>query len=219
MNPLSNFVDITRGFECGYSDEAINNIPSEYKLIKSEAINSYTLQDSNYIYCNPNFKNISKYKTKQLFENVPKLVTKFVANKIEFAVDNVGYYNTNSIYNVHLKSNTEIELHYLLGILNSKLINFWFNTAFLNTDSLFPHIQKNQLDSIPIKFNKNIQNEIVESVEQIITKKNKGEDTSLFEQQIDYKVFRLYGLTFNEVEVIDDKFNLTEVEYNNIKIE
>lgn len=215
---LYEYVEITRGFECGYNDEAIDNKKSKYKLIKADSITTYILKDANFIYCNPDFGNSSKYKTKELFETTPKLMTKFIANKMEFAIDEIGYYNTNSVYNVHLKPNAKVSLEYLLGLLNSKLSTFWFNTAFLNTDTLFPHVQKNQLDSIPIKFSKYFEKEIVTIVANIICQKSNGIDTNELEKQLDILVYCLYEISYNEVKVIDPEFSLSREEYENINL-
>ena len=219
ISPLSEYIDITRGFECGYSDEAIDNKKSRYKLLKADSIKSYAIDDSNFIYCTPDFTNSSKYKTKALFEKVPKLLTKFVASKIEFAIDEVGYYNTNSVYNGQLKLTSKASYHYLLAILNSKLSTFWFNTAFLNTDTLFPHIQKNQLDAIPIVYLKAVEKNLNKIVAKIIKLKSEGKDTTALEQEIDNLVYKLYELTYEEVKLIDPEFSLTKKEYEAIKLE
>jgi hypothetical protein len=107
----------------------------------------------------------------------------------------------------------------LLGILNSKFSTFWFNTAFLNTDTLFPHIQKNQLNAIPINFSSITQIKMNKLVEQVIEKKNKNENTSDLETQIDNLVYRLYDLTYDEVKVIDLEFTLSEKEYTSISLD
>lgn len=218
-SPLSEYIGITRGFECGYSDEAIDNKKSRYKLLKADAIKSFVIDDSNFIYCSPDFTNSSKYKTKELFEKVPKLLTKFVASKIEFALDEIGYYNTNSVYNGQLKSTSKASYYYLLSILNSKIITFWFNTAFLNTDTLFPHIQKNQLDAIPIVHFKAVEKKLSKIVERIIKLKSEGKDTISLEQEIDNLVYKIYELTYEEVKVIDPAFSLSQKEYEAIKLE
>lgn len=171
---LEEFVEITRGFECGYSDDSITSEVTPYKLIKSNSIKPFKIQESEILYCTPDFSNVSKFKKKEVFTKVPKLITKFVANKIEFSIDQVGYFNTNSVYNANILEGKEKYLLYLLAVLNSKLITFWFNTAFLNSDNLFPHIQKNQLNAIPIVItdNKKVFLEINDLVEFILANNN-----------------------------------------------
>ena len=138
------------------------------------------------------------------------MLTKFVSNNIEFALDEVGYCNTNVVYNVHIKDNTNIK--YLLGLLNSKVVNFWFKNIYVNDDTLFPHIQKNQLASIPIpiidltkKSDKEIHDKLVNLVDNMIeinkklnNEKNPDVVTMLRRQveaidgEIDRLVYNLY---------------------------
>lgn len=195
---LGDFLEITRGFECGYKDESIVTSVTNYPLIRSEAISKYVVNPNVKLYCLPDFSKPSKYKTKEIFQKVPKLVTKFVASEITFAIDNVGYFNTNSVYNCHLKENVHVEYTFLLAVLNSKLITFWFNTAFLNSDGLFPHIQKNQLESIPLKFPTD-QSSFINIVHYVVflnTCERKDYFNNLipayFEQIIDGMVYELY---------------------------
>ena len=50
-------------------------------------------------------------------------------------------------------------------------------------------------------------------------KSDRHADTSELEKVIDNLVYKLYQLTYNEVEIIDPEFALTEQEYTAIKIE
>ena len=156
--------------------------------------------------CSPDFSNTSKYKTKKVFLNVPKLLTKFCSNEITFAIDEHGYCNTNSVYNCQLKKLDDI--YFLLAILNSHVSTFWFNTAFLNIDTIFPHIQKNQLESIPIPIvSEEEGNKLSRLVNDILTIKrtNPSADTSALESEIDRLVYQLYGLTDEEIRIVEGK--------------
>lgn len=212
---LSKFVEIIRGFECGYNDSRIGI--GQYKLIKAEAIGPYFISKNNLIKCDPDFSNTTKYKTHDIFCKTPKLVTKFCANKINFAIDNIGYCNTNSVYNCKLTELGINNMYYLLAILNSKLTSFWFNTAFMNIDALFPHIQKNQLETIPIPFaSKNVISILSDRAEKII-KSNQITAKSL--EEIDHIVYHLYDLTYDEVLVVDPETPITREEYESFKLE
>ena len=197
---LGYYLAITRGFECGYNNPVIGI--GEMPFIKSENIKAYYPAPSNLV-CNPDFTNTTVYKTEQVFCNKPKLITKFCSDKIQFSLDEVGYCNTNSVYNCTQKKKCDI--NYLLAILNSKVTTFWFNTAFMNIDGLFPHIQKNQLEAIPIPVVRSSYQTITDIVEQIIgiKRKDPSADTSKLEQEIDQQVYTLYSLTPEEIAIIE----------------
>ena len=146
--PLGEFLEITRGLECGYKDSCISKSPTSYPLVKAEQIKRFFVDGEASLFCTPDFTNPSKYKTKDVFERKPKLLTKFCSGEIQFAFDERGYYNTNSVYNC--KVSDMDTAYFLLGVLNCPITTFWFNVAFMNIDGLFPHIQKNQLESIPV---------------------------------------------------------------------
>lgn len=212
---LSKFVEITRGFECGYNDSRIGI--GQYELIKAEAIGPYFISKNNLIKCDPDFSNTTKYKSHDIFCKTPKLVTKFCANKINFAIDNIGYCNTNSVYNCKLTELGINNIYYLLAILNSKLTSFWFNTAFMNIDVLFPHIQKNQLEAIPIPFaTKNVIGILSDRAEKII---QSNQITAKSLEEIDHVVYHLYDLTYDEVLVVDPETPITREEYESFKLE
>lgn len=218
---LGSHCDIIRGFECGFNNEKINKEKSKYKMIRGENISRYVITEGEY-YVHPDFKNESKiFKREEIFTKVPKMVTKFVSNNIEFALDEVGYCNTNVVYNVHIID--ESNINYLLAVLNSKVVNFWFKNIYVNDDTLFPHIQKNQLESIPIPLldmsntqDKEMHDKIVNLVDNIIAlnkklsaEKNPNSITIINRQinavdkQIDSLVYKLYNLNDEEVKIVE----------------
>jgi len=183
------------------------------------------IADTDY-YVRPDFRNNPKvFKQREIFLTIPKLVTKFVSNTIEFAMDTVGYCNTNVVYNVHVDEG--VNLYFLLGVLNSKAVNFWFKIVYVNDDTLFPHIQKNQLESIPIpqidltdKLQKKVFDEIVLRAGNLLElyqeKENAmfGSAVKSTEQKIAYcedrinaLVYQLYGLTDEEIKTVEENGN------------
>lgn len=94
---------------------------------------------------------------------------------------------------------------YLTGLLNSKLIAFWLRNKGKMQGSNF-QLDKEPLLNIPL-INPEIskQDEIVSLVNQIldIKKINLNADTNKLEQQIDALVYQLYGLTDDEIAIIE----------------
>ena len=128
----------------------------------------------------------------------PKLTTRLVC-----AYDNTGYINGTGISNIILldKYRNHYSIKYLLGILNSKLINYWFSYYFVDVN-----IKPEQLRKIPLPKVKTNQ-EIISLVEKILSDKQNSPnaDTSALEREIDGLVYELYGLTEEEVKVVEGK--------------
>ena len=196
--PLGTYLEITRGLECGYKDECITTSPTPYPLMKSEQIKPFFIEGRVSLYCNPDFSNPSKFKTREVFENKPKLVTKFCSGEIQFALDEVGYYNTNSVYNCAAPD--QDTAYFLMGVLNCPVCTFWFNVAYMNIDGLFPHIQKNQLESIPVP-------EMDKQTKECLTKlvRDYMESPSPNKRDaIDQLVYGYYKLTNEQISVIEN---------------
>ncbi len=144
---FGDYLIITRGFECGFNHPSISFNGEDF-IVRGENIKQYKIVKPD-IKVTPDFKNQKIFKSPEIFKKIPKLLTKFVSNTLEFAMDDYGYYNTNVIYNIHGK-NKNCNLYEFLLLGNSKLLNYWFFHTYINDDSVFPHIQKNQLESIPV---------------------------------------------------------------------
>jgi len=119
--------------------------------------------------------------------------------------------------------NLKIEPELFLGILNSKLISYWFIQKMGKLQrGIFPQFKANELATFPIPKNfGNYQQPLIKLVGEILKKKKKdvNADISQIEQQIDNLVYKLYELTYQEVKIIDPEFALTEKEYDAIKLE
>lgn len=100
-------------------------------------------------------------------------------------------------------------LKYLLGLLNSKLFNYYV-IAFgkLKRDGYYEY-SKNTLSQLPIKKDDDSYLRVVEIVEQILKLKHKNLQacTIELENQIDKLVYKLYGLTEGEIAIIENTVN------------
>ena len=91
-------------------------------------------------------------------------------------------------------------LKYLLSLLNSKLINYFFKTTSTNTN-----VTSGELESIPI-FDTSDKTPFIDKVDHILSlkKDNPATDTSALEREIDFMVYALYGLTQEEIEIVEN---------------
>ena len=119
-----------------------------------------------------------------------------------------------SVFNIRC-DNTSIKLKYIVAVLNSKAIGYYIS-AFgdKSKQTLFPRVSMKMLKQLPIPNNDNV-NEITMLVDQILTSKhaNPSANISALEFEIDRLVYQLYGLTYDEVLVIDPMPPFTREEY------
>ena len=103
----------------------------------------------------------------------------------------------------YLYPKNNISLLYYLGLVNSKIFNYFFNYfSFTN------HVSALELSNIPIPSASTAQQQpIIDLVDQILEKKKSdpNSDTSDLEHQIDLLVYDLYGLTDDEIAIVEGK--------------
>jgi len=105
-----------------------------------------------------------------------------------------------------------VDLRYLLGVMNSK----YASVLLTNLRGGDYHIYPEHIRNIPIPSASSVQQQqIIKTVEQILEAKafDSSSDTSDLEQEIDRIVYHLYGLTYDEVLIIDPTPPFTQEEY------
>jgi len=128
--------------------------------------------------------------------------------RIVATLDKTGVYGMEGIYFIIPKHNDD-SLRYLLGILNSKLINYLFATKFLNLAIKAEYVKQLRLPN-----STDIQKQQIENlVDIVLANKEKGIDTSKEEVTIDLLVYHLYRLTYDEILIVDPETPITREEY------
>jgi type I restriction-modification system DNA methylase subunit/predicted type IV restriction endonuclease len=131
------------------------------------------------------------------------------------------FINNKNLYTILTKPNI-YNLHFILGILNSKLLSYLYvNQITQATKDDFPQVTINDILDLPFplngsKINDKIENRISNLVETIIAlnkklplAKTEHEKTVLSRQivgtdrQIDSLVYELYGLTAEEIKIVE----------------
>jgi len=111
-----------------------------------------------------------------------------------------------------------VSLIFLTGLLNSKLMTFFLQNGLLTNEQGYPQVLMWQLEKLPIKIPsfKDI-NKIEIKVKQIINlkssidntktpqeKKNLERQIAALDKQIDKLVYELYGLTEDEIKIVEE---------------
>jgi adenine-specific DNA-methyltransferase len=200
------------------------------KYIEAKDIERYRVKKTRYLEYNtercPN--RLSRPTFRELYEK-PKLMFNRLGNLMVYFDKNTKYLHSDSMYcavlwkdlkgienksisasikrySRYLRKEMEsysenIDLRYLIGILNSK----YASTLLTNLRDGDYHIYPEHLRNLPIPLvDKNQQQPIITLVNQILTdkKKNPAADTKELENKIDVLVYELYGLTEDEIKFI-----------------
>ena len=160
----------------------------------------------------------------ELFENKKLMFINVVKERLRFAYDDEGFYNSHTVVNCvrldllseasHIsarramrnsnsKFSQKYDYKFLLGVLNSGVTNWYFH-SFLSEGL---HFYPNDAKALPIPDVSSVQQaQIVELVDLILmTKATDSEaDTSEEEAEIDQLVYALYGLTEEEIAMVEN---------------
>ena len=125
-----------------------------------------------------------------------KILVRKTGNKLMAVIDDEQFYTDQSLYNLYPKKGKKINLFFITALLNSKILDFYFNKKMITNADVFPYIKGIHLKKLPIKFPKDIS-KFVSLVRYInFTKKEEFELSKListyFEQIIDGMVYELY---------------------------
>jgi adenine-specific DNA-methyltransferase len=142
------------------------------------------------------------------FFNGKRLLIREITNPRVFAaITSEELYNDPAI--IIVKENpSSFALECLLAIFNSKLATFYhFNSSPKATKGAFPKILVYDVNNFPLPncIDNKKSEKIQKIVEDILTEKskNKSADTTDLEAQIDQLVYELYGLTEEEIKIIE----------------
>ena len=106
-------------------------------------------------------------------------------------------------------------MHFLLGILNSKYAEQLLTNIRGGDYHIVPeHIRKIPIPTASIQ----TQNTIADIVKRIIELKKINPNAGIkeLENQIDFIVYKLYGLTYDEVLIVDSETPITREEYEKL---
>ena len=182
-----------------------SRLTETYKpLIGGSEIKSYTpTWKGEYL----NYGNwLAEPRSTEWFEPVPRIIIREVTSKGKILAAFIDWecIFSNSVDIIKSKTNNLDETLQLLGILNSRFASYYHLRVSGNSQKdSFPKLLLQDLRSFP--FISNIDFSLVSKVKQIISLKesNSFADTGILESEIDLLVYKLYGLTEDEIKIIE----------------
>lgn len=232
--PLSELCEVKAGIHNGnIRDKLIKKEKeSEFykKLLVGGDVERYSKKWSG-LYVNYNNKIIDKksgeycsLREERIFTAGEKLLVRDIGKRLPATYDNKQFYCMDTIYIILLKNKLkkEVGLKYILGILNSNLLDFYFRMMFgtVHVGSNYQRYKKQFLVNLPIKVcTLSAQRPLINLVDKILSlheqlnelgDKNTPETVRLKEEiqkadhEIDELVYKLYGITEEEKKIIEE---------------
>ena len=138
-----------------------------------------------------------------LFEK-PKIILRQTSDKLIATIDYEGFYTMNNVIIIQLPFDSEYLYKYILSLLNSKLFNLIYQNITQEKERIFAEVKPINIRKLPIKnIKKEEQLPFIDLVDRIIELKQKGENTTSLEAEIDQLVYQLYELSEEEIRIVE----------------
>ena len=182
-----------------------------FKYIEGEDVKRYSLTWMNEEYLKWG-KHLREPRNNWDLFSTPRILVRQIPSKLPYCINACYTEDTilndrNSMNIIYIKENPK----YVLGVLNSKALSFWFAHKFGKLQrGLFPQFKINELATFPIpQASAAQQSQIITWIDEILAIKNNNPqaNTCTLETKIDKLVYQLYGLTDSEIQVIEDSKN------------
>ena len=161
------------------------------------------------------------YPSNEKLMQEPKILLRQTSDILRACYDEKAYYCQNSVFILH---SNEINLKYLLGLLNSKLLGYIYKLHNPQTGKVFAEIKPSVIKNLPIRpinlsdtSDKKRHDEIIAKVDAMLEAKRQlvnahtDKDKTYYEnrcatldRQIDRLVYELYGLTPEEISIVEE---------------
>jgi hypothetical protein len=144
------YIKFSRGVEFGFKSDFVKSDNQNHEL--EPIICGGNISKQMISFENKFIKHLENdlkiYKKKEIYKN-EKILIKRIGNKIIGSYDDKGYFNVCDVYNLQLINNN-YSLKSISSIVNSRLLNFYYNTKFKSVKKLFPKIPIQNLKLLPI---------------------------------------------------------------------
>jgi len=160
----------------------------------------------------------------EVYKQVPKILLRQTADRIYACIDSVGVWFGRSVLCITAEKGEQHRLEYILGLLNSKYLDYLYQAITGEKGRVFAQVKFAKLKQLPIRTidfanrtDKVKHDKMVSLVERmldlhkkLVVAKVPDEKTKIQRQidstdsQIDSLVYDLYGLTPEEIKIIED---------------
>jgi len=129
----------------------------------------------------------------------PKIVYPDIAKEPEFAYDTTGAYGGNTMYILPTGK------LYLLGILNSSAVQFFYNQISSTIRGDYLRFIATYIEQVPIPDATPAQRAAIESLgRKLLDAKGQGPHIAKWEQELNILVYELYGLADEEIRIVEE---------------
>ncbi|MCL2511789.1 MAG: Eco57I restriction-modification methylase domain-containing protein [Bacteroidales bacterium] len=155
--------------------------------------------------------------TPEILEANAKIVYRQTSSKLVGTLEMNKYHNDKTVHIILPRDGYDIELKYVLGLFNSKLLNYYYSKLVSEEGRAFAQVKTINVKQLPyVEADVKQQEQIIKHVDQLLHLNKELQTATLpnqkeliqariahSEDKINEIVYELYGLTEEEVKIID----------------
>lgn len=196
---LSSISIMQRGFEVGR--DRVSKEHGKYRFLTGSNVEKYCYKTVSFV----NQEVVDKFKKNAVFYTGERLLIRETGSYLTVVYLNENLYCNRSLYSVII-NDAKFNVKYVVGILNSKAIQYYYQQKFKAETELFPKIRIKQAKQLPIPVASLTEQQLVITlIDKIITTRRIAPQESIekFEREIDKIVYQLYRLSDVDIKIIE----------------
>ena len=196
FSTLDSFCYVQRGLEIGKNKlSSAGSVP----ILTGTNVMKYVPKSESYI----TNSTLAEYSKDNKFYTGERFTIRETGSVLTVTYLSKNIYVNRSLY-TFIRKDESISIKYLVGCLNSRLIQYCYSEKFKAPTELFPKIRIGQTKMLPIPVpNIEQENEVISIVDKILKNKENNMDTSILENELNNIVYQLYGLTDDEIAIVE----------------
>ena len=200
--------------------------PTDEMYWKGSDIDRYTIADVTTRFCRTNYQSFIRsnevvHLNDKVYDQKPKILIRQTSDCIIATLDSKGVWFGRSIIAL-VQTQSDYRMEFVLGLLNSRYLNFLYSEITHESGRVFAQVKLSKLKLLPIRTidfgdlaDKAKHDKMVEMVEKMLQLHKElptksGQAKTLAERQIaatdaqiDRLVYDLYGLTEDEIKIVE----------------
>lgn len=196
---LSSISIMQRGFEVGR--DRVSKEHGKYRFLTGSNVEKYCYKTVSFV----NQEVVDKFKKNAVFYTGERLLIRETGSYLIVVYLDENLYCNRSLYSVII-NDAKFNVKYVVGILNSKAIQYYYQQKFKAETELFPKIRIKQAKQLPIPVASLTEQQLVITlIDKIITTRRIAPQESIekFEREIDKIVYQLYRLSDVDIKIIE----------------
>jgi len=205
---IGDVLEVHRGMECGTNDSSVLQTAGTgtVPVVSGEGVRTFSIVPQG-LFIHLGLEPARKYKSPELFTRTPKVLLRFVAPVPVAAVDTEGIANFNTVYNIYgIESDGDVDCYAVAAWLNSSPVRWWFSRVFASEEDVFPHIQKYQIQAIPIAPQLITKGGDLARIGRALTERDAADREGLW-SKLDGVVAAWVGITDSEMATVADELD------------